>query len=171
TGCTRAPPSAPATVMRWFDLVANRLYWRDLLDWLRSPFTLADRPDKLREIATIERAIRSSSVVQGADAIDRAIVELGRSGAVEEMHGARAVIAMLRSQVDSARRAAPTPIEQARALSGALAALGGEHGLNQDPVGAAVMRELCVLGAELAGAGGRMTASDFRALLAQHFED
>src|SRR4030095_1841839 len=72
---------------------------------------------------------------------------------------------------DSARRAAPTPIEQARALRGALAALGVEPGLNQDPVGAAVMRELCVLGAELAGAGGRMTASDFRALLAQHFED
>ena len=55
TGWKLSTTSAAAAVMRWFDLVIDDLYWRDLLDWLKSRFTLAERADKAAEVALIER--------------------------------------------------------------------------------------------------------------------
>ena len=59
TGWKLSTTSAAAAVMRWYDLAADDLYWRDLLDWLKSTFTLAGRPNKAHETFVFERAIRA----------------------------------------------------------------------------------------------------------------
>src|SRR5260221_13485259 len=113
--------------MRWFDLVADDLYWRDLLDWLKSPFTLADRAGKANEIAAFEQAVRAAGALQGARAFRRAIgeVDAGEVGAGEvsaggvgrgevgtgegvtrgARAGAREILALIETQVQVARRA------------------------------------------------------------------
>jgi hypothetical protein len=75
TGWKLSTTSAAAALMRWYDLVADDLYWRDLLDWLKSGFTLAGRPNKAREVAFFERAIRAGGALQGAGAIRRALAD------------------------------------------------------------------------------------------------
>ena len=73
--------------------------------------------------------------------------------------------------MQAAQRAGPTLAAHLRALGAALDALGMRAGLEADPVGRAVLRELDLLEAEVADIGGRATLADFRALLAARFEE
>ncbi len=70
--------------MRWYDLVADDLYWRDLLDWLKSSFTLSGRPDKAQEILAFERAIRIRRRASG-----RAVAIRLRTGGTRSATGHR----------------------------------------------------------------------------------
>lgn len=167
TGWKLSTTSAAAAVMRWYDLVADDLYWRDLLDWLKSTFTLAGRPNKAHETFVFERAIRAGGALQGARAVRRALAAHS-DGPVA---GAREVLALIETQVQAAKRAGPTLAAHARALQGALDALGMRAALATDPVGSSVLRELATLEGELAAIGGRATLGDFRALLAARFEE
>ena len=63
TGWRLSTTSAAAAVMRWYDLVADDFYWRDLLDWLKSSFTLSGRTNKAQEIQAFEHAIRASGAL------------------------------------------------------------------------------------------------------------
>lgn len=168
TGWKLSTTSAAAAVMRWYDVVADDLYWRALLDWLKSSFTLADRPRKAHEVALIERAIRAHGALRGAHAVRRALAD---RAADRDAPGARDVLALIETQAGIARRAGPTLGAHARALHGALAALGMRAALAADPVGAAVLRELDGLQAQLAGVGARASVAEFRALVAQRFEE
>ncbi|HRK57677.1 MAG TPA: hypothetical protein PLQ67_09175, partial [Burkholderiaceae bacterium] len=51
TGWKLSTSRAAAALMRWLDLLSDQFYWRDVLDWLKSSFTLAQRPDKATEVA------------------------------------------------------------------------------------------------------------------------
>jgi ATP-dependent helicase/nuclease subunit B len=174
TGWKLSTTSAAAAVMRWFDLVADDLYWRDVLDWLKSSFTLNGRPDKAREIAAIERAIRAGGAVQGVRAIRRALDELpaadGDGEVAAERAGAREVLALIETQARASRRGA-TLHAHALALRSALDALGMRSALAVDPVGAAVLGEIETLARELAAVTSRAGWVDFRALLAARFEE
>jgi ATP-dependent helicase/nuclease subunit B len=173
TGWKLSTTSAAAAVMRWYDLVADDLYWRDLLDWLKSTFTLAGRPNKAQEVAAFERAIRAAGALQGAGAVRRALVaEAARDAADDEgIAGAREVLDRLAAQMQTAQRAGPTLAAHLHALGAALDALGMRAGLAADPVGCAVLREMAALEADVAGIAGRATLADFRALLAARFEE
>ena len=173
TGWKLSTTSAAAAVMRWYDLVADDLYWRDLLDWLKSTFTLAGRPNKAQEVAAFERAIRAGGALQGAGAVRRALAaEAARDAAAAgEIAGARDVLDLLAGQMQAAQRAGPTLAAHLHALGAALDALGMRAGLAADPVGRAVLREIAALEAEVAGIAGRATLADFRALLAARFEE
>jgi len=171
TGWKLSTTSAAASVMRWLDLVADDVYWRDLLDWLKSPFTLVDRDGKSHEVAIIERAIRMSSTLQGARAIRRALASLAERDAAAETQSATDLLSLIETQAQLAQRAGPTLAAHLRALGAALAALGMRNGLATDPVGAAVLRGLDALEAELSGVTGRASLADFRALLAERFEE
>jgi ATP-dependent helicase/nuclease subunit B len=170
TGWKLSTTSAAAAVMRWFDLVADDLYWRDLLDWLKSPFTLAGRVDKAAEVALIERAIRAGSTLQGARAIRRALAIRAEHEGVDA-RGADQLLALIEAQAQRVPRSGSTLAEHARALGAALSALGLRTGLGADPVGREVLRELDALECELAPVAGRATLADFRALLAERFEE
>ena len=171
TGWKLSTTSAAAAVMRWFDLVADDVYWRDLLDWLKSPFTLIDRASKSHEVAIIERAIRTSSTLQGARAIRRALASLAERDAAAETAGATDLLTLIEAHAQLARRAGPTLAAHLRALGSSLAALGMRAGLAADPVGTTVLRELDALETELSGVTGRASLADFRALLAERFEE
>lgn len=173
TGWKLSTTSAAAAVMRWYDLIADDLYWRDLLDWLKSNFTLADRPHKSHEVAAIERAIRASGALQGVGAIGRALADDGGWPAAdsEAIAGARELLALLALQMRAAREAGPTFVSHLRALAAALEVLGMRAGLQADPVGRAVLREIALLEGEVAAVGSRATLADFRALLASRFEE
>jgi len=171
TGWRLSTTSAAAAVMRWYDLVADDLYWRDLLDWLKSSFTLSDRPDKAQQILVFERAIRTRGVLQGARAMRLALAELQHAGSSVPAAGALEVLALLEEQVRLIRNAGPTLAAHARALQTSLEALGMRTALAADPVGRDVLREIDALAAELDSAGGRARVEEFRALLAARFEE
>lgn len=171
TGWRLSTTSAAAAVMRWYDLVADDFYWRDLLDWLKSSFTLSGRTSKAQETQAFERAIRSGGVLQGARAIRLALAALDRDGGSPSVAGAREVLGLLEAQASIMRRAAPTLAAHARALQSALDALGMRAALLADPVGRDVLREIDGLALELDAASGRARIEEFRALLAARFEE
>jgi ATP-dependent helicase/nuclease subunit B len=171
TGWKLSTTSAAAAIMRWHDVVADDLYWRDLLDWLKSNFTLSGRPDKSHEVDRIERSIRAAGALQGAKSIRRALANHGSGEAREHGAGALEVIALVESQAQATRRSAPTLLSHLQALRQAMDALGMRAALAADPVGQAVLIELAALEAELATLGGRASLADFRALLASRFEE
>ncbi|MCX7900847.1 MAG: PD-(D/E)XK nuclease family protein [Burkholderiaceae bacterium] len=164
TGWRLSTTAAAAAVMRWLDVAVGDLYWRDLLDWLKSGFALADRPQKAQIVAAFERAIRAEGVLQGAEAIGRAL----QAQAAEE--SALQVLATLRAEVQTAQRAR-TLTQHLQALTGALAALGMRAGLAADAAGRLVLDALEDLREGLAGEEVAATATEFRALLAQRFEE
>lgn len=171
TGWKLSTTSAAATVMRWYDLVADDLHWRDLLDWLKSTFTLAGRPNKLHEVFAFERAIRAGGVVQGARSMRRALGELGADAGDEHAAGALQVLAQIEAQAQATQRAGSTLSAHLRVLQQTMDSLRMRAALALDPVGTAVLLELEALEAELANVEGRATLADFRALLAARFED
>lgn len=178
TGWKLSTTSAAAAVMRWFDLVADDLYWRDLLDWLKSSFTLAGRPNKAAEVDAIERAIRTQGALQGARAIRGALADLAEASNGEEsteaqrdLAAAGEVLALIVAQQRQAARAGPMLADHLRAFAGALDALGMRPALAADPVGRCVLREIDGLSAELAGTRARASLAEFRALLAARFEE
>jgi ATP-dependent helicase/nuclease subunit B len=171
TGWRLSTTSAAAAVMRWYDLVADDFYWRDLLDWLKSSFTLSGRTNKAQEIQAFERAIRASGALQGARAMRLALVALDRDGTSPPAAGAREVLGLLEEQARGMRRTAPTLAAHARALQATLDALGMRAALLDDPVGRDVLREVDGLALELDAAGGRARVEEFRALLAARFEE
>jgi len=173
TGWKLSTTSAAASIMRWFDLVVDDLYWRDLLDWMKSSFTLADRPAKAEETAVIERAIRSRGVVQGLRAIREALQDrTPPDGADAAAHdAAMGLLQQIEAEVLATRRAPAALHAHLLALRHAMVALGMQAGLEADPVGRAVLMELDRLGSQLAAHKGSATLADFRALLTQRFED
>ncbi len=182
TGWKLSTTSAAAAVMRWFDLVVDDLYWRDLLDWLKSSFTLAGRPNKAGEVDAIERAIRAEGALQGARAIRGALARLAENrGRGDEDGAGRRIteaaiaagdlLALIVEQRRQAARAGPTLADHLRALAGALDALGMRTALAADPVGRCVLREIDALALELAGARAAASLAEFRALLAARFEE
>jgi ATP-dependent helicase/nuclease subunit B len=173
TGWKLSTTSAAAALMRWYDLVADDLYWRDLLDWLKSGFTLAGRPNKAQEVAFFERAIRAGGALQGAGAIRRALADYAARAPVqaEDAAGVAEVLERIVEQRQVTQRAGPTLAAHLRALGTVIDALGMRAALADDPVGRSVLRELDLLGAELAGIGGRASLAEFRALLAARFEE
>ncbi|HEU0200198.1 MAG TPA: hypothetical protein VFR86_07160, partial [Burkholderiaceae bacterium] len=75
TGWKLSTTSAAGAVMRLFDLTGNHCYYRDLLDWLKSPFSLHGEPHKAHGVEAIEKAIRRQRVIQGLGAIFSALAE------------------------------------------------------------------------------------------------
>jgi ATP-dependent helicase/nuclease subunit B len=160
--------SAAAAVMRWLELADADFRVRDLLDWLRSPFVLGGRPERLAAARVVDRAARAAALAGGLHAIERALGRL--DDWQSEVEAARAALARL---ADQARRmrAAATLDRLADALDASLDALGMREALARDPVGGDVLRELAQLRAAVAGSGVRMSLAAFRELLAQHFEN
>ena len=171
TGWKLSTTSAAAAVMRWFDLVADNLYWRDLIDWLKSPFTLSGRADKAGEIGYFERAIRAGGTLQGAAAMRRALAAAERGASADDVKGAREILALIEAQMAVTRRAWPTLAAHLQALQAALDALGMRAALAADAVGAEVLRELDDLRRDLAAVAANASLPEFRALLAERFEE
>ena len=160
--------SAAAAVMRWVQLAGSDFRIRDLLDWLRSPFVLSDRPQRRAIARLIDRLARADALAGGLRAIERALGRLDDAPA--EADAARAVLAGLSDQAGRLL-AADTLDRLFGALDASLDALGMREALARDPVGRDVLRELGQLRQAVAGNSTRMSLSAFRELLSQHLEN
>lgn len=172
-GWKLATTSAAGAVMRWLDLARDDVYWRDLLDWLKSPFTLANVADKSAVVVAIEQAIRAGGALRGARAIGAAVAERAAHSDASSVHSDEAVqlLRTIDAHARAARRGGRTLAEHARTLAAALDALGMRQALALDPVGRAVLDELDALAIALAGDAARVGLAEFRALVAERFEE
>lgn len=175
TGWKLSTTSAAGAVMRLFDLGATGFHHRDLLDWLKSPFTLQGFAGKAFLVETIEKVIRSRGIVQGLGPIVLALHEAALKR--PELPHAQAIEWLRALEAHASRLAGNAgPLATfVQALDDGLAELGMRQPLALDTVGAEVLRILDDLQARVAtskDAGRvRLTAAEFRALVAARFEE
>jgi ATP-dependent helicase/nuclease subunit B len=178
TGWKLSTTSAAGAVMRLLDLGANGFHHRDLLDWLKSPFTLAGVPQKAYLVETVEKVIRSRGIVQGLGALLLALGE-PRSDTPDTPDPNRAAAAerlrLLEAHASRLCVRSATLAGYADALEQALGELGMRTALAKDPIGIEVVRVLDDLRLRVfaAPAAGAIVAgpAEFRALLAARFEE
>ena len=176
TGWKLSTTSAAGVVMRLFDLAANGFHHRDLLDWLKSPFTLSGVSGKGYLVETIEKVVRSRGIVQGLGQIVLALHEQhGDENGDEDRSGA---IGWLRTlEVHASRFAGePAPLSTfIQALDDALNALGMRTALSADPVGTEVLHVLDDVRARAVASREmgelRLAPAEYRALIDARFEE
>jgi len=182
--------SAAAAVMRWIDLVIADFAHDDLLDWLQSPFTLEWPDDGLPAripiapqakgaLVAYVRAVLIDDEVHGGAAAVRAAI--ARRAACPPSDGDPPVPAALAGDalllidalLESARRwQQPGSLGRYLGLLDAtLDQLGMRRPLAADPVGKAVLEAAGQLREQLVGATLRLDLPEFRAFLAEHFEE
>lgn len=176
TGWKLSTSRAAAALMRCLDLFSDEFYWRDVLDWLKSSFTLAQRPDKAEQVAFLERAIRAGGAVQGAAAMRAALEAMVcEPGAQAARDGARQIVDLMQEQARAYRQAvghsAASMTDHAQALTQALEALGMREPLAQDAAGRVLLAKLDALRAQPALAGIALSLSEFRAWWAMLSEE
>ncbi len=81
TGWKLSTMRAAAALAAWFEVISSGAETTALLDFIKSPFVFADRPDKSDHVMAIESALRKANVLAGWDAVHRALqsVPAGRT--------------------------------------------------------------------------------------------
>ncbi|OGB22691.1 MAG: helicase I [Burkholderiales bacterium RIFCSPLOWO2_02_FULL_57_36] len=82
TGWKLSTTRAAAAIAAWFDVVASRAETVALLDFLKSPFLLADAMDKSDQVIAIEMALRRANVPGGWPAVISALAAVPLAQAV-----------------------------------------------------------------------------------------
>ena len=144
--------SAAGALMRWLELAdpaTPEVETDVLLDWLKSPFTWNDVPDRQALIAAIERAVRANNLARGWSALLDALAAAND----EASQTARVRLAALRRTL-SAPAAARPPRDHFEWLAAALVANGMHAALAHDAVGADLLSLLAKLSAEAGAAFG-----------------
>ena len=158
--------SAAAALMRWIDVVLSDFQVAELLDWLRSPFTLAGQQNKEPIVAFIASVLFERGVVGGMSAVRAALGDQGTASAVA---AARALMEELFREARQWQR--PRTLGRFLGLTlSSLTELGMRSALEADAVGCNVLEAIEVLHEQLAGSDLRLELSEFRAFLAGHFE-
>jgi len=158
--------SAAAALMRWIDVVLSDFQVDGLLDWLRSPFTLAGDQHKEPVVSLIASILLEQGVVGGMSAVRAA---LWRQAAAPTITAARTLMEGLFGQARNWRQ--PGTLGRFLGLTlSSMEQLGMRAALEADPVGCNVLDAINVLHGQLAGSDLRLDLSEFRAFLAGHFE-
>ncbi len=167
SGWKLSTTSAAAAVMRWIDLVVADFDQRDLEDWLRSPFTLAQSPEKEAILQCVTERLRQHGVRGGMNAVRMAVAR------GPDIAGAAPATRTVDQMVDLAQRwqRPGTLGRYLGLLSFTLEALGMRAALAADPVGRIVLEALRDLHEELIGSDLPLKLDEFRAFLAEHLED
>jgi ATP-dependent helicase/nuclease subunit B len=143
SGWTLSTTSASTVLMRWLDLVAGDFYYRDLLDFLKSPFALADWDAAERGAAVqhIERWVLRNNFVSGLERLRRCAdgAHAPAKRAIDLLVSAASLLARNRK-----------PLAQWLAmLRQSLDALGVRAGLEADAAGRELLQRLTVLESDL----------------------
>ncbi|HTT13613.1 MAG TPA: PD-(D/E)XK nuclease family protein [Burkholderiaceae bacterium] len=175
TGWKLSTTSAAGAVMRLFELGANGFHHRDLLDWLKSPFTLQGFAGKAFLVETIDKVIRSRGIVQGLGPIVLALHEAAAARPEQPHERAIEWLQSLETHANRLSGATSTIAGFAQALQGALSGLGMRAALAADPVGADVLEILDDLQARAVASAAigriRFAPAEFRAMVAARFEE
>jgi len=169
SGWKLSTTSAAAAVMRWIDLVISDFEHRDLLDWLRSPFTLACEDDKATIVESIGSALLEDGVHAGMPAVRTAVARRARAGAATATAAQRVIEQMV--GLAHSWQASGSLGRFLGLLNSTFDQMGMRLALAADPVGRNVLTAVQQLHDQLIGSPLRLDLVEFRALLAEHFEE
>ena len=162
TGWKLSTTRAASAIAAWFDVVTQRGETTALLDFLKSPFVLADLPDKSAQVMAIEIALRRANV-------------LGEWGnviyALNDVPVAQQTVSMLAQQagVYAGRKTLRGWINTGSALE----TIGVATALSRDPAGQQVLQMLQNIAAESDADGDAALFSfpEWRALVNLQLDD
>ncbi len=169
SGWKLSTTSAAAALVGWLDVVISDFGHAELLGWLRSPFTLAHEAQKEALADFIERVLVDAGVEGGLSAQRAALAAAALSDAPMK-DPAQRLLRALGEAAHGWRRSGPIG-RFVVMLDAALAPLGMREPLARDPVGRVVLETVVALREQLAGSATSGTLAEFRALLAQQFEE
>jgi ATP-dependent helicase/nuclease subunit B len=160
TGWKLSTTRTAAAIGAFLDLVATRAETAALLDFLKSPFVLADIVDKSTQVMAIESALRGANVTGGWDAV---------FGAVTDNAAARD---MLQRIADQARLFAgrKTLREWIEVSDRALMALGMRDALAKDAAGSQVIAMFGALMLECGTSDHVFSFSEWRSFVGLQLE-
>ena len=164
TGWAFATASASHVVECWLRLVTGGAWFRDLLDFLRSPFIFADAgATRVAAAHELDEAFRRHGAPDGL----AGHIELARR---EGLHAAHGLLKRIERAGDGFARGRKPLQEWTSRLLESLEALAAGDALRADPVGAQLWALLKRLAAESAAHPYRYRAVDWRRWLFLHLE-
>lgn len=164
TGWAFSTASASHVVECWLRLVTADVWFRDLLDFLKSPFVFADAAEiRARAAHELDEAFRRHGAPDGLPGH----LDLARR---EGLHAAHALLKRIDRAAAAFGRGRLPLHDWSRRLLDTLAALGAEAPLKADPVGRQLWRLLERLAGESAGHAARYGLADWRRWLFLHLE-
>jgi len=177
--------SAAAALIRWLDLVAADFAVPDLLDWMQSPFALHGTAGKSAILACIDAALRADGVLGGMQAVRATLRRHGAGpqpcaqpsallSAPQDAQQTMQQAELLIAQMIELAQAWQRPGSLGRylgLLDASLDRLGMRAALAADPVGRLVLGAVAQFHEELAGSDLPVDLTQFRAFLAECFEE
>jgi ATP-dependent helicase/nuclease subunit B len=164
TGWAFSTSAVSHVLERWLGLAGGRVWHRDLLDLLKSPFVFADTPDvRTRAVHALETALRR----HGAPADLAGYLALARQEGMTDAQALLQRLADAQALFPPHRR----PLgDWSRSLLSSLDLLGARQALAQDPIGRQLLDLLTRLEQEVSGLPQRFSLADWRRWLFLHLE-
>lgn len=167
SGWTLSTTMASSVIMRWLDVIGGDFYFRDLLDFFRSPFIVGNLEEGEGRAAGIEleRLLIGANYVSGLHKL-QPIVERANLSPV----ASRLAHSFLASAQTFGRK--PRPLSRwLRALLKSLDQLGATSALGRDAAGIELLRLLYSLAAELEGENESYGLGEWRRWLDRQMEE
>ena len=159
TGWKLSTTRAAAALVAWFDVVTSRAESTALLDFLKSPFHLAELGDTTDLVMAIEMAVRRANVAGGWSAVAAAVSD---GAARQHLQQLASIAAGFRG-----RHAIPVWLMKTTA---ALAAFGMQDAYAQDAAGQQVMAMIETLGSACADLEAEFSFAEWRAFVSLQLE-
>lgn len=160
TGWKLSTTRAASAIAAWFEVIATRCETAALLDFLKSPYTFAQRDGKEGQLIAIEAGLRHANVNGGWDAV------------AEPFNGATDVEALLASISQQARQFAgrKTIAQWCDATNKCLQALGMLEALQVDAAGEQVLSLLHTIAEECQHQDQPFSFAEWRAFISSQLE-
>ncbi|MCC7006957.1 MAG: PD-(D/E)XK nuclease family protein [Ottowia sp.] len=176
TGWKLSTTRAAATLMRWFDLLDQPRKHipasAALLDWLKSPFVLAERNTREQEVALLEQVIRRDQIEAGWSAMHNALHHVHKHADCDTLTQLHSLLQLLESYTLRWLVDEHTLYQWCRLLEDTLDGLGMRTLLMRDIAGVQLLATLQKLSDDMGEVHTTcLSLTEFRALLALHIEN
>ncbi|MEO5861492.1 MAG: PD-(D/E)XK nuclease family protein [Burkholderiales bacterium] len=167
SGWTLSTTTASSVAMRWLDVIAGDFYFRDLLDFLRSPFILGDIDEAERRavVEELETLLAGAGYIGGLQKL-RAIFERTRLSQAASTFA----VSLLASALVFGRKSR-TLSSWLRASLESLDRIGATSALRLDAAGIDLLRLLQALAIELEGENEAYSFSEWRRWFDRQLEE
>ena len=157
--------SAATAIGRWLDVAGGDCYYRDLLDFLKSPFAFHDwsREERRQAVLRLERYVREESVISGMGNF----IQLAEDKRDAEL---RQLLSRLRKGEAALGRGNRTLPRWLAALEASLGEIGVGDGLAADAAGEQLLELFNGLARDLEGDPLRVDFGEWRRWLARQLE-
>ena len=164
TGWAFSTSAVSHVLERWLGLAGGRIWHKDLLDLLKSPFLFADTPaSRIQAVHGLEKALRWHAAPVALAGFQTLARQEGLAEAQILLQRLQAAQALFPSRRLSLH-------DWTRSLLGSLDHLGAKQALAMDPIGRQLLDLLSRLEQETAGFHQRFSLADWRRWLFLHLE-